>query len=119
MTLQIDPLNLFIAAVWLVNGFYCKVLGAVPRHRAIVARILGEAHAGLITLAIGFAEICMTLWIVSGIQSRFSAVTQIVIIAAMNILEYFLARDLLLWGRANACIALLFIILIYYRQFAY
>ena len=117
--MQIDPLNLLIAAVWFVNGFYCKLLGAVPRHRAIVARILGEGHADLITKAIGSAEICMTIWIVSGIQSRLNAVTQIVIVAAMNVLEYFLARDLLLWGRANALIALLFIFLIYYRQFVY
>ena len=115
--MQVDPLNLFIATVWLVNGLYCKVLGFVPRHRAIVARILGESHAELITNTIGAAEICMTIWILSGIQSRLNAVTQIVIVAAMNVLEYFLARDLLLWGRANAFIAFLFIILIYYRQF--
>lgn len=117
--MQLDLLNLFIAAVWFVNGLYCKVLGFVPRHRAIVGRILGETHADLITKAIGLAEICMTVWIVSGIQSRLNALTQIVIIAAMNILEYFLARDLLLWGRVNAIVAFLFIILIYYRQYMY
>jgi len=117
--MRADLLNLFIATVWFVNGLYCKVLGFVPRHRAIVARILGEGHAELITKTIGTAEICMTIWILSGIQSRLNAVTQIVIVATMNVLEYFLARDLLLWGRANAFIAFLFIILIYYRQFVY
>ena len=117
--MQLDPISLLIAAVWFVNGSYCKLLGLVPRHRAIVARILGEGHAELITKAIGIAEICMTIWVVSGIQSRLNAVTQIVIIAAMNLLEYFLARDLLLWGRANAFIAFLFMVLIYYRQFVY
>ncbi len=119
MPMQLDPLSLFIAAVWFVNGLYCKVLGFVPRHRAIVARILGESHADLITKLIGFAELCMVVWILSGIQSRLNALTQIVIVAAMNVLEYFLARDLLLWGRANAFIAFLFMILIYYREFVY
>lgn len=31
-----------IALVWLVNGLWCKVLGHVPRHEAIVARVLSE-----------------------------------------------------------------------------
>jgi hypothetical protein len=110
-------LSIFIAAVWLINGLFCKVLGLVPRHREIVARILGETHADLITKAIGFAEIGMTFWILSGIESRANAVTQIVIVAAMNVLEFVLARDLLLWGRVNAIIASLFILLIYYREF--
>jgi hypothetical protein len=33
-------LNYLIAAVWLVNGLFCKVLGLVPRHQEIVATIL-------------------------------------------------------------------------------
>jgi hypothetical protein len=110
-------LTFFIASVWLINGLICKVIGLVPRHREIVARILGETHADLITRAIGLAEIGMTIWILSGIQSRLNAVTQILVVAAMNVFEFFLARDLLLWGRANAIIALLFILLIYYKEF--
>src|SRR5258705_518373 len=105
-----DFLNYFIAAVWLGNGLFCKVLDLVPRHRAIVGRILGEAQANLITKAIGFAEIAMTIWILTGIQSRLNAITQIIIVAAMNVLEFFLAPDLLLWGRFNAMIAFLFIL---------
>ena len=112
-----DFLNYFIAAVWLGNGLFCKVLDIVPRHRAIVARILSEAHATLLTRAIGSAEILMTIWILTGIQSRLNAIMQIVIVAAMNVLEFFLAPDLLLWGRVNAVIAFLFILLIYYKEF--
>ncbi|MEP6789571.1 MAG: DoxX-like family protein [Acidobacteriota bacterium] len=110
-------LSYFFAAVWVGNGLFCKVLGWVPRHRTIVARILGETHADLITRTIGFAEICMAAWILSGITPRINAVTQIAVIAAMNILEFFLARDLLLWGRLNAVFASILILLIYYREF--
>lgn len=110
-------LSYFFAIVWIANGLFCKLLDWVPRHRAIVARILGEAQADLITRVIGVAEICMALWILSGIAGRINAVTQIVIIATMNILEFFLARDLLLWGRANAVFAFMFILLIYYKEF--
>ena len=58
--MQLDPLNIFIAAVWLINGLFCKVLDLVPRHRAIVARILGKSHTSVITKLIGFAEIVQT-----------------------------------------------------------
>jgi|SRR4051812_27776409 hypothetical protein len=110
-------LNFLIALVWLINGLLCKVLDLVPRHRAIVARILGEDHAVVLTKLIGLSEIAIAVWVISGIAGRMNAWTQIIIIAAMNILEFFLAPDLLLWGRANAAIALLFIILIYYNEF--
>jgi hypothetical protein len=110
-------LNCMFAAVWLTNGLFCKVLGLVPRHGEIVERILGGKHAGLITIAIGFAEICMAAWILSGIRRKLNALAQIAIVAAMNILEFFLAPDLLLWGRANAIVAALFIMTVYYNEF--
>jgi DoxX-like family len=110
-------LNVLIAAVWLINGLFCKVLGLVPRHEEIVGRILGPEHARAITVAIGVAEVAMAVWISSGFASRLNAITQIVVIAAMNILEFLLAPDLLLWGRLNALFALLFIVLIWYREF--
>jgi hypothetical protein len=110
-------LNYFIATVWLVNGLFCKVLNLVPRHREIVAHILGSQYAQLITILIGISETLMAAWIVSGILRRINAITQIVIIATMNTLEFILAPDLLLWGRMNAFFALLFVLLIYYNEF--
>ena len=48
-----------IALVWLANGLLCKVLLLVPRHAAIVARILGPTHAEVLTRLIGLSEIGM------------------------------------------------------------
>lgn len=107
-------LKFLVAAIWLVNGLFCKVLNLVPRHQQIVARIIGDSHAAVLTRAIGFAEIAMAVWILSGIKPRLNAITQIVIIGTMNTLEFFLAPDLLLWGRFNALYAFLFILLILY-----
>ena len=42
-----------IPLVWLTNGLLCKVLMLVPRHAAIVARILRPAHASVLTRLIG------------------------------------------------------------------
>ena len=110
-------LNYFIAAVWLINGLFCKVLNLVSRHQQIVARILGNEHARLLTFLIGISEIAMAVWILSNIKTRLNAVTQIFVIATMNILEFFLVPDLLLWGRLNAVFAFAFIVLIYYNEF--
>ena len=106
-----------IATVWLVNGLFCKVLNLVPRHEQIVARILGETYSRPLTLLIGLLEIGMMLWILSGIMKRFNVITQIVIVAIMNLLEFFLASDLLLWGRMNIFFAFLFIIVVYSNEF--
>ena len=111
--------RIFLALVWLVNGFICKVLNLVPRHEAIVARILGEEHAVLFTKLIGVGEIIIGLWVLSGKYRRLNAVIQIILILGMNMIEYFLAPDLLLWGRLNLVFALLFIMLIGWMEFGY
>ena len=110
-------LNYLIAAVWLANGLFCKVLNLVPRHQEIVARITGSIHAGVLTRLIGLAEIAMAVWILSGFRTKLNAITQAVIIATMNSLEYMLAPDLLLWGRFNALYAFLFILVILVNEF--
>jgi hypothetical protein len=110
-------LTCFIAAVWLINGLVCKVLNIVPRHQEIAERILVTENARLLTVLIGISEIGMAIWIMSGIRTRLNALTQIIVIATMNALEFFLAPDLLLFGKANALFACLFILVIYYNEF--
>jgi len=110
-------LNYGIATVWLVNGLFCKVFNLVPRHQLIVARITGSGHAVLKTRMIGAAETGMAAWIISGIWPLTNAITQAAVIAAMNILEFIMAPDLLLWGRFNALFAFSFILLILCSHF--
>ena len=110
-------IDYLIAAVWLVNGLFCKVLNLVPRHQEIVATILGHEHARPLTVAIGISEVLMAVWILTGIRSRLNALLQIAAIAVMNMLEFILVPGLLLWGRFNAFFALLLILVIYYNEF--
>jgi len=110
-------LHYFIATIWITNGLFCKVLNLVSRHQEIVARILGNEHARFLTLLIGVAEIGMAVWILSGIRKRFNVIIQILVIVTMNSVEFFLVPDLLLWGRANAIFAFVFIVLIYCNEF--
>ena len=108
-------LTFCIAAVWLANGLFCKVLNFVPRHQEIVARILGNEYAFLLTKAIGFSEILMCIWILSGIKKRFCAITQITIVLTMNLIEFIFAKDLLLFGKMNALFAVLFVGVVYFN----
>lgn len=83
----------------------------------IVARILGHEYSWIATKTIGIFEIIMAIWIVSKINSRLCAVTQIVIIATMNTIEFILAPDLLLFGHINAIVAACFILIIFMNEF--
>ena len=107
--------NYFIAAVWFVNGMLCKVMNLEPRHEQIVSRILGAEYSKLLTVIIGILEILMAFWILSNYKIKLNTITQIVVILAMNILEFIIAPDLLLWGKFNLVFALLFVLMIYYN----
>ena len=106
-------LNIIIAAVWLINGLFCKVLGLAPRHEAIVARILGDEFAHPLTILIGISEIFMAVWVISKFRVTLSTYTQIILVITMNILETILAPDLLLWGHWNLLWAVSFCVIIW------
>lgn len=105
-------LRLFFAAVWLVNGLWCKILDAVPRHREIVAHILGEEHAMLFTRFIGVGEVLIAVWIFTGIRWKWSCAVQISAVATMNVIEFIAVPELLLFGRFNLLVALAYITLV-------
>jgi DoxX-like family len=104
--------RVIFASVWLVNGLFCKVLDWEPRHRAIVSRILGAEHALEWTRAIGVGETLFAGWIFSGMWWRLSAIAQVVLVGVMNLIEFFLAPDLLLFGRFNSLVALAYVCLV-------
>lgn len=110
-------LTIFIAAVWLLNGLICKVLNLVPRHQQIVAEILGQEHSRILTILIGIAEIVMAIWVISKYKSKINATLQIAIVATMNLLEFLLVPELLMWGKLNSLFAIVFIFLVWYNEF--
>ena len=88
--------RIVIAAVWVFHGLYSKILDGIPRHRLIVARILGEDHARPLTLLIGCGEILLGLWVFSGRRIFACALFQTLALVAMNTLEILFARELLI-----------------------
>ena len=89
-------IRILAAVVWFVFGTIFKVGGAVPRHREIVAEVLGGEIAPSITVLIGLAETALGLWFLIGFLPRICAVFQTVAIVSMNALELIYARSLLL-----------------------
>ena len=110
-------LTYLIATIWIVNGLFCKVLNFVPRHEQIVARILGSTYSRPLTIAIGFSEIVMAVWILSKYKTKLNTVTQIAVVLVMNSIEFMLAPDLLLWNNVNILFAVLFTSVVYYNGF--
>ena len=88
--------RILITAVWIFHGLYSKILGGIPRHEQIVARVLGESLAKPATLAIGVLEILLGLWALSGRARIPCAVVQTMAIVSMNALEILMAGDLLI-----------------------
>lgn len=106
-----------IATVWIVNGLFCKVLNLVPRHEQIVARILGDDYSRPWTILVGLLEIMMAIWILSGYKTKVNAIAQITVVTIMNILEFILVPDILLWGKLNSFFAFMFIAVVYFNEF--
>lgn len=85
-----------VAAVWLLFGVVFKVLGALPRHERIVARIMGPRVAPALTRVIGLGEAMVGLWMLSGHGLAWCALFQTSLVVTMNAIELRRARDLLL-----------------------
>jgi hypothetical protein len=74
-----------VAAVWLYQGLWCKLLGGAARHAEIVGSLpLGAAAAHGLLLAIGAVECALAVWTLSGSRLREAAVAQTLMLAAMN-----------------------------------
>ena len=112
-----EIIKYIIAIVWLINGLFCKILNLVPRHQEIVSRILGDRYSREMTFTIGVLEILMVIWILSKFKSKINAITQILIVLVMNVIEFIQVPDLLLWGKLNIVFALLFSVIIYLNEF--
>ncbi len=110
-------LHYFIVLVWLINGLYCKVFNQVPRHQEIVGEILSKEYARTLTIIIGLMEILLGIGIFFRRYPKPTAIFQIILVLSMNVIEFILVPNLLLWGRFNLVFAVLFAGLIFLEAF--
>jgi hypothetical protein len=111
-------LRLGVAFVWLLFGLLFKALDAVPRHRQIVARVVGEKRGAAVLWLVALAEIGLGMWMLVGRALPLCMAAQTLLIVSMNTLELRYARDLLLSPVAMVCANVVFLSLGWYVALA-
>jgi len=83
-----------IAAVWLYEGLWCKVLGRMPSQAEIVAAVprLGPQFGPLFLKALGVLEIGIAIWALLGVAPGTCAIAQAGLLVLLNV-------NGLLWAR--------------------
>ena len=83
-----------IAAVWLYEGLWCKLLGRAPSQVQVVTAVprLGPRFGPAFLKALGLVEVVMAVWVTTGIAPGTCAITQVALLVALN-------ANGLLWAR--------------------
>jgi len=78
--------RLAIAAVWLYQGGWCKLVAPHERHLQVVADLplVGPVHARKVLTLVGSAEVALAAWVLSGRAPRTAAAAQTALLGAMN-----------------------------------
>jgi uncharacterized membrane protein YphA (DoxX/SURF4 family) len=79
-------IRLSIAAVWIYEGLWCKVLGHSATHAAVVSAVpfIGPRVSPLILVALGLIECGIAAWVLWGRRMRQAAIVQTALLLAMN-----------------------------------
>jgi len=72
--------------VWLYEGLWCKLLRGQPHELRVVAAVprLGPAAGAVFLRALGVAEVALALWTLSAAAPLACAVTQTLLLGALN-----------------------------------
>jgi hypothetical protein len=90
-------IRISIAAVWIYEGLWCKLLGRMPSQFAIMIELPGctAERAVLLLRLLGMVEVFLALWVMSGEASGACALTQAALLLALNANGIFWARHLI------------------------
>jgi len=75
-----------IAAVWLYEGLWCKVLGRERNQLKVVEAVpkLGALVGRQFLFALGLVETSLAVWVLSGVTPGLCAVVQSLLLVALN-----------------------------------
>jgi DoxX-like family len=97
ISLGLPPLLLLrgaVSAVWLYEGFWCKLLGREPRQVEVVEAVprLGPVVGRTFLLGLGVLETALAAWVLSGVTPGLCAIVQTLLLVTLNV-------NGLLWAR--------------------
>lgn len=86
-----------LAAVWLYEGLWCKVLGRKPSQERIVEAVpfLGPGIGPAFLKVLGVVETLLGLWVLSGWEPVWAAAVQTALLVGMNANGLLFARKLI------------------------
>lgn len=89
VSLPLPPLLLVriaVAAVWLYEGLWCKVLGREPHQVQVVEAVptLGPLVGRHGLFVLGLVETALAGWVLSGVDPGLCAITQTVLLVTLN-----------------------------------
>jgi hypothetical protein len=86
-----------VAAVWLYEGLWNKLLGRAQRESDIVAMVpkFGPLFGKRFLQLLGVVEVAVAAWILSGIYPGACAIVQIALLVALNVNGLLWARQLI------------------------
>ena len=90
-------IRIAVAAVWLYEGLWCKLLGGEPRQLQIVEAVPDwgpRGGAGFLKL-LGAVEVTLGLWALSGLVPILCAAVQTVLLVVLNTAGLVWARGLI------------------------
>jgi hypothetical protein len=86
-----------VAAVWLYEGLWCKLLRGEPREFEVVRAVprYGERFGVPFLLALGVVEVALGLWVLTGIEPFLCALVQTVLLVTLNVNGLLWSRELI------------------------
>jgi DoxX-like family len=100
VTLAFPPLLILrsaVAAVWLYEGLWCKLLGRAPHEAQVVASVpwISPALGGAFLKALGAVEVALAAWVLAGIHPGACAIAEIALLVALNVNGLVWARHII------------------------
>jgi hypothetical protein len=86
-----------IAAVWLYEGLWCKLLGRAPSQVEVVSAVprFGALFGAPFLKALGVVEVALAVWAISGVAPALCAITQTAVLIVLNVNGLLWARHLI------------------------
>lgn len=86
-----------VAAVWLYEGLWCKLLRGEPREFEVVKAVprFGERFGVPFLMGLGVVEVTLAVWVLSGVSPLLCAAAQTVLLVSLNVNGFIWSRHLI------------------------
>ncbi|MGB8411689.1 MAG: DoxX-like family protein [Candidatus Binatus sp.] len=86
-----------VAAVWLYEGLWCKVLGRAQLEAQVVAKVprFGPRFGQSFLKALGVIEVVLAAWVISAVYPGACATAEVALLVVLNVNGLLWSRDII------------------------